>query len=276
LRRLLEQVAPTEATVLLTGRSGTGKELAARMIHDLPPLRPTVYRGQRRSCRRPFNGTGHGGSFMSHRPPGRFEQADKGTIFLDEIGEISLAVQTKLLRVLEERQLVRVGGVDTIDIDVRVVVATNKNLKDEIRAGRFREDLYFRLNVFPVELPPLALRGKDVVELAEFFLRSQGFQHPVLEEPIRELFLEYAWPGNIRELRNVLERAVILSGGGPLRPDCFDLEPDDEPISGLAGSALPPAGLDNTEKEMILAALERRRKRPTPPGCRKSRRRLYS
>ncbi len=255
VQRLIEQVAPTEATVLVTGRSGTGKELAARMIHDLSPrsARPFIAVNAAALPETLLESElfGHEkGAFTGaiNRKLGRFELADKGTIFLDEIGEVSPAVQSKLLRVLEERQLVRVGGVDTIDIDVRVVVATNKNLKDEIRAGRFREDLFFRLNVFPIELPPLAQRGKDVGELAEFFLKSQGFKHPVLDESIRELFLEYDWPGNIRELRNVLERAVILSGGGPLTLDCFDLETDDEPIGGLTAGGLPNSGLDNTEK----------------------------
>jgi DNA-binding NtrC family response regulator len=285
VRRLLEQVAPTEATVLLTGRSGTGKELAARMIHDLSPRagRPFIAVNAAALPETLLESElfGHEkGSFTgaTARKLGRFELAHKGTIFLDEIGEISLAVQTKLLRVLEERQLVRVGGVDTIDIDVRVVVATNKNLKEEIKAGRFREDLYFRLNVFPVELPILAQRGRDVVELAEFFLRSQGFKHPVLDEPIRELLLEYDWPGNIRELRNVLERGVILSGGGPLSPDCFNLESDDEPIDGQSLSGLPGLGLDNTEKEMILTALEKAGGNKTDAArmLKITRRRLYS
>jgi two-component system NtrC family response regulator len=284
VRKLMEQVAPADATVLLTGRSGTGKELAARMIHDLSPR-----------CDRPFIAVnaaalpetlleselfGHEkGAFTgaAARKLGRFELADRGSFFLDEIGEISLSVQTKLLRVLEARQLVRVGGVDTVDIDVRVIVATNKNLKDEIRAGRFREDLFFRLNVFPIELPPLAERAGDVVELAEHFLRLQTYAQPTLDQEVRELFLEYDWPGNIRELKNVLERAAILAGGQAFTLEHFALETDSEPI-GVASSAGPIGGLDQTEKEMILSALEKTDGNKTKAArlLKITRRRLYS
>ena len=280
VRRLIEQVAPTEATVLLTGRSGTGKELAARMIHELSPRsgRPFIAVNAAALPETLLESElfGHEkGSFTGAmaRKLGRFELADQGTIFLDEIGELSPAVQAKLLRVLAERHLVRVGGVDTIDINVRVIVATNRSLKEDIRTGRFREDLYFRLNVFPIDLPPLAQRGRDVVELAEYFLRAQGFRHAELDPSIRTLFLEYDWPGNIRELRNVLERALILSGGVALTLDCFALENDTEPID-----ALPVTGLDNTEREMILAALEKAGGNKTDAAriLKITRRRLYS
>jgi two-component system NtrC family response regulator len=285
LRKLIEQVAPTEATVLLTGRSGTGKELAARMIHDLSP------RGQS-----PFIAVnaaalpetlleselfGHEkGAFTgaSARKLGRFELADKGTLFLYEIGEMSLAVQTKLLRVLEERQLVRVGGLDTIDVDVRVVVATNRDLKEAIGAGEFREDLYFRLNVFPVELPPLAEHGDDIVELAEYFLRVQRFKHHELDSAVRQLLLKYDWPGNVRELRNVLERAVILAGGEPLTPEEFSLEVDETPLAGRTGAKSGSTGLEQSEKDMILAALEKASGNKTEAArmLQITRRRLYS
>jgi two-component system response regulator AtoC len=284
LRTLIEQVAPTDATVLLTGRSGTGKELAARMVHDLSTRRD-----------RPFIAVnaaalpetlleselfGHEkGSFTgaAARKLGRFELADSGTIFLDEIAEMTLAVQAKLLRVFEERQLVRVGGVDTVDIDVRVIVATNKNLKEETRSGRFREDLFFRLNVFPIELPPLVERGADVVELAEHFLGSHAYPYPTLDPAIRELFLEYDWPGNIRELKNVLERAAILAGGQSLTLEHFALELDAEPLGpGTAGG--PSGGLDQTEKGMILSALEKADGNKTEAAklLKITRRRLYS
>ena len=284
LRKLIDQVAPTDATVLLTGCSGTGKELAARMIHDLSPRK-----------NRPFIAVnaaalpetlleselfGHEkGSFTGAvaRKLGRFELADTGTIFLDEIAEMTLAVQAKLLRVLEERQLVRVGGVDTVDIDVRVIVATNKNLKEETRGGRFREDLFFRLNVFPIELPPLVERGADVVELAEHFLKAQGYPYPTLESTVREPFSEYDWPGNIRELKNVLERAAILAGGLSLTLEHFALELDSEPLGpGTAGGSF--GGLDQTEKDMILTALEKADGIKTEAAklLKITRRRLYS
>ena len=284
LRKLIEQVAPTDATVLLTGRSGTGKELAARMIHDLSPRsnRPFIAVNAAALPETLLESElfGHEkGSFTgaAARKLGRFELADRGSFFLDEIGEISLSVQTKLLRVLEARQLVRVGGVDTVDINVRVIVATNKNLKDEIRAGRFREDLFFRLNVFPIELPPLAERAGDVVELAEHFLQLQAYPQPTLNQEIKELFLEYDWPGNIRELKNVLERAAILAGGQSFTLEHFALETDSEPI-GTTSSAGPIGGLDQTEKEMILSALEKADGNKTNAArlLKITRRRLYS
>ncbi len=285
VRQLIRQVAPTDATVLLTGRSGTGKELAARMIHELSPR-----------CGEPFIAVnsaaltetlleselfGHEkGAFTGAvaRKRGRFELADKGTIFLDEIGEMSAAMQAKLLRVLEERGFIRVGGVDTITVDVRVVVATNRDLKEEIRRGGFREDLYFRLNVFPVNLPPLCERGEDVIELAKRFLEIQGLPHPTLDKAIRERLLRYDWPGNIRELRNVIDRAVILSGGEPLTPDDFAIEIDDAPLEMPQSGAQTAGGLEQAEKEMILQALEKSGGNKTEAArlLRISRRRLYS
>ena len=284
MRKLLMQVAPTEATVLLSGRSGTGKELAAKIVHDhssragkpfiavnAAALPETLMESEL---------FGHEkGSFTGaiKRKLGRFELADTGTIFLDEIGEVSGSVQTKLLRVLEERQLVRVGGVDTVDVNVRVIVATNRNLKEDIVAGRFREDLFFRLNVFPVELPPLAARGRDVIELAEHFLREQRFPHAELGRDVTDLLLRYDWPGNIRELKNVLERAVILSGGEPLTASEFALESAVAPAPADLG-ALNKGGLEQSEKQMIQAALDKSGGNKTEAArmLQISRRRLYS
>ena len=285
VRKLIEQVAPTEATVLLTGRSGTGKELAARMIHDLSPRsnQPFIAVNAAALPETLMEAElfGHEkGAFTGaeKRKLGRFELADCGTIFLDEIGEVSPAVQSKLLRILEERQLMRVGGVDTISVDVRVIVATNSNLKEQIGLGTFREDLYFRLNVFPIELPPLAERGRDVIELAESFLAHQQFPHTSLDPAVSDLLLKYDWPGNIRELRNVLERAVILSGGEPLSLEEFSLEVESTPLVPVSKGATTSGGLESSEKEMILAALEQTGDNKTEAAklLKITRRRLYS
>lgn len=285
VKKLIRQVAVTEATVLLTGKSGTGKELAARMIHDLSPRRdhPFIAVNSAALTETLLESElfGHEkGAFTGAvaRKRGRFELAEKGTIFLDEIGEMSPGMQSKLLRVLEERQVVRVGGVDSIDVDVRVVVATNRDLKEEIKRGNFREDLYFRLNVFPIDLPLLAERGDDVLALAEFFLKALRFPHPELDKDVRQLLLAYDWPGNVRELKNVLERAVILSGGEPLTVDDFAIEIDDQPLVAANQGGGPGGGLEKAEKDMILAALSRARGNKTEAArmLKISRRRLYS
>ena len=285
VRKLLIQVAGTESTVLLTGKSGTGKELAARMIHNLSSragfpfiavncaaITETLLESEL---------FGHEkGSFTGAvaRKRGRFELAEKGTIFLDEIGEMSPGMQSKLLRVLEERQMVRVGGVDTVNIDIRLLAATNRNLKEDIKSNKFREDLYFRLNVFPIELPLLAERGEDVIELAEHFLKQMQFEHFKLDSSVEQLLLGYDWPGNIRELKNVLERAVILSDGEPLTVEEFSLEKDDAPIGKDSGARPAEAGLEITEKEMILEALKKAGGNKTKAAeiLKISRRRLYS
>lgn len=288
VRKLIEQVAPTESTVLLTGRSGTGKELAARMIHDLSSRKGQSFIAV--NCAAITETLleselfGHEkGAFTGAvaRKRGRFELAEGGTIFLDEIGEMSPNMQSKLLRVLEERKLVRVGGVDLVDINVRVVAATNRDLKEGIRAGNFREDLFFRLAVFPVPMPLLAERGDDVIELAEYFLTRAHYAHGHLGAPVRDLFCRYDWPGNIRELRNVLERAMILAGGEPLTIDEFNLELLDAPINepGALGARIESVpGLQNAEKAMILNALEQAHGNKTEAArlLRITRRRLYS
>ena len=283
---LISKVAASEATVLLTGKSGTGKELAAKMIHNQSPRKE-----------KPFIAVncaalpetlleselfGHEkGAFTGAdaRKRGRFELADSGTLFLDEIGEMSTNVQSKLLRVLEERKLVRVGGVDQINVDVRVLVATNRELKEEIENGKFREDLYFRVNVFPIEMPNLSDRKGDVVPLAIHFLTKSNYPHLEMDIQVTNLLESYDWPGNIRELRNVLERAVILSGGEPLSVDDFSLEIDDEPIVDAGGDGVSAReGLEMAEKQMILDALERCSGNKTEAAkmLKITRRRLYS
>lgn len=280
---MIKKVAPADATVLITGRSGTGKEVAARMIHD---------HSQRAA--QPFIAVncaaltetlleselfGHEkGAFTGAvgRKRGRFELAQGGTIFLDEVGEMSPGLQSKLLRVIEERQLVRVGGVDQVDIDVRVIAATNRDLKSLIESGQFREDLYFRLNVFPIRMPDLSERRVDIIPLAEHFLVEKGYPEREIAEEVCRLLESYDWPGNVRELRNVIERATILAGGEALTAEDFSLDVDDSPLSVPVASS--GAGLGDAEKQMILEALESARGNKTEAArlLKISRRRLYS
>jgi DNA-binding NtrC family response regulator len=217
----IQRVAPTDSTVLLQGESGTGKELFARAIHQLSPRRD-----------RPFVAIncaaipdtlienelfGHEkGSFTgaTGRQLGKFELADGGSIFLDEIGDLGASVQSKLLRVLQERRFERIGGTATIDVDVRIICATNRNLGEEAKEGRFREDLFFRINVFPVVVPPLRARRDDIDALVDFFLQrfARELAKPGLRisDAARDELRAYDWPGNIRELENCIERAAIL------------------------------------------------------------------
>ena len=234
--RKVEQVASTDATVLIRGETGTGKELIARAVHDLSPrkgrpivkvncaaLPPTLIESEL---------FGHEkGSFTGalSQKKGRFELAHHGTIFLDEIGDLGLELQAKLLRVLQEGELERVGGDRTIRVDVRVIAATHRDLEALVREGDFREDLYYRLNVFPVEMPPLRGRPGDIPLLVGHFARKYAKKFGRAMGPIPRAmmaaFEKYPWPGNVRELENVVERAVILSGDSPIRiEDLLDPE----------------------------------------------------
>jgi len=286
VKELVRKVAGSDATVLLTGKSGTGKEVAARMLHDLSPRKDKPFIAV--NCAALTETLleselfGHEkGAFTGAvgRKRGRFELAEGGTIFLDEIAETSTALQSKLLRVLEERKLVRVGGVDMIDIDVRVVAATNRNLKEEMEQGRFREDLYFRLNVFPINIPNLSERREDIIPLAEHFLEKLNYGHRSLSGEVSGLLMQYDWPGNIRELKNVIERAVILAGGEPLSEEDFSLETDDSPlVPSTSGGPGASQGLEIAEKQMILEALEKTGGNKTEAAklLKITRRRLYS
>ncbi len=230
VRRQIEVVAPTDATVLLTGESGTGKDVIARAIHaangrrDRPLV--TINCAAIPASLAETELFGHEeGAFTgaTKSRAGRFELADGGTLFLDEIGELPLGVQAKLLRVIQERELERVGGSAPIKIDVRIIAATNRDLHELIEADLFREDLYFRLAVFPIHLPPLRARLEDLQELVEHFvaLTAERFRLPprrVTPEMIRRL-AEHDWPGNVRELQNTVERAMIISPGGELSLD---------------------------------------------------------
>ena len=220
--RMVREVAPTPATVIISGPSGTGKELVARAIHQLSPrqqkpfvavhcaalaetLLETELFGHERGA---FTGA------VAARK-GRFELANNGTVFLDEIGEVAPSVQVKLLRVLQEREFERVGGMKSISVDARLISATNKDLRSEVSAGKFREDLFYRLNVFPISLPPLVERREAILPLAEFFSKkfaaAFGKKIAGFTPSAKSALLEYHWPGNIRELQNVIERALILS-----------------------------------------------------------------
>ena len=229
----VEQVAPTASTVLLRGETGTGKEMVAHAIHINSPRehKPFV----RVNCAALAPGIleselfGHEkGSFTGamQRRPGRFELADGGTLFLDEVGDLPMEVQIKLLRALQEREFERVGGHETIKVDVRLVSATNRNLEKMIEDGEFREDLYYRLNVFPINLPPLRDRLDDIPVLAQHFVskfaRSMGTRPAGVATDAIQKLREYAWPGNVRELENIIERAMILARGGELQSSHLD------------------------------------------------------
>ncbi len=227
--REIQRVAPTEATVLLTGESGTGKEVFSRAVHQLSPRRDkpfvTVNCAAIPATLIENELFGHEkGSYTGAftRKIGKFELADQGTIFLDEIGELHLSVQAKVLRVIEEQCFERIGGLETIRVNARVVAATNRNLQDLVGKKEFREDLFFRLSVFPIHIPPLRERMSDIRPLAQFFvdkfsreLHRQGLQ--LSPEAARSLE-EYSWPGNVRELQNTIERAVILADGKSIQP----------------------------------------------------------
>jgi DNA-binding NtrC family response regulator len=195
---------------------------------------------------------------------GRFEQASGGTLFLDEIGELSPAIQAKLLRVLQDFRLERLGGTETIAADVRILTATGRNLEDLVRAGRFREDLYYRLNVVSISIPPLRQRRHDIPELVEHLLRKHETRHgetsPGLSREALDLLVSYDWPGNVRQLENVLQRALVLAGGRPITPDLVRLEsPGVSQVSELESRFDPARGFKETvaevERDLIIQAL---------------------
>jgi Nif-specific regulatory protein len=228
--RLVRLTAPRSTTVLLVGETGTGKEVIARAIHKLSRRATGPF--VRVNCGALHENLleselfGHiKGSFTGAVTDkvGRFEAAHGGTIFLDEINSTSPQLQLKLLRVIQERELERVGDTRTIRVDVRVIAATNASLEEQVEEGRFREDLYYRLNVIPIALPPLRERRDDIAPLAQFFLRRYADQHkcpvPELSPPVVEALRAHDWPGNVRELENTLERLIVLSDGGEITPD---------------------------------------------------------
>jgi two-component system response regulator HydG len=259
----IETVAPTDATVLITGESGTGKELIARAIHAGSPRRyhpmVAIHCGALTETLLESELFGHEkGAFTGaqYRKKGKFEMAEGGTVFLDEIGDISLKTQTDLLRVLQEREIVRVGGHQTMKVDFRCVAATNKDLQELIREGKFRPDLFYRLNVFHIVLPPLRERPEDIPLLVDHFLRKYALQMnkkiTSVSPQAMNAIQRYAWPGNVRELENAVERAMVVAHEPELLEEDFGLKP-----AGMVATAgLEGKTLDEIEKTYILHVLE--------------------
>lgn len=265
----VQQVAPSRATVLIEGESGTGKELIARAIHRLSPREKSplisVHCAALSETLLESELFGHEkGAFTgaAERRKGRFEMADGGTLFLDEVGEIPMSTQVKILRVLEERNFERVGGRETIDVDVRLVAATNRDLKAMVEEGKFREDLYYRLNVVKVELPPLRSRHGDIdlllAHYAEVFASENGKELNGFTPDALDVLTAYSWPGNVRELRNVVERMVVLSRGDRLSVRDLPREIREQAAGQQGGStqAGEAFSLEGAEKDMILKALK--------------------
>ena len=260
VRRLVEEVAPTPATVLVAGPSGTGKELVARLIHQLSPRRDGPFVGVHCAALAETlleselfgheRGAFTGATAMRK---GRFELADGGTLFLDEIGDVTPAIQVKLLRVLQEKQFERVGGNRAVTVDVRIISATHRDLRSAVAEGRFRDDLYYRLNVFPIVLPSLKERSEAILPLAEYFATkfgaSFGKRIPGFTEDAKHDLISYGWPGNIRELQNVIERAVILSAG-TIDVSLLNLETESDQRDLVEGL------LKSNERELIRKTLE--------------------
>ena len=261
---LCNRVAPSTASVLLLGETGTGKELIARYLHDRSPRRdkPFIAINCAALAETLLESElfGHEkGAFTGAvgKKLGRFELADGGTLLLDEIGEISPAIQVKLLRVLQEKEFVRVGGTQTVACNVRIIASTNRDLKSEMEQGRIRQDLYYRLNVFPINNPPLRERRDDIPKLAEHFITQASAELnvpcPTITDDTTAVLVSYRWPGNIRELQNVIERAVLLSDGDKINPSHLPRE-----IAGDSADTLSTQGdssLWGYERALILKAL---------------------
>jgi len=269
--RIISKIAPTNSTVLIYGESGTGKEMVARAIHDRSPRKGHPFFAI--NCAAIPDTLmeselfGHEkGSFTgaSSREIGLFEAADGGTVFLDEIGEMNVGMQAKLLRAIQEKEIRRVGGKVNIPVDVRIISATNKDLEGEIRRGYFREDLFYRLNVLRINLPPLRERGSDIVALAEHFVRkygaASGCRMKGISKPAIKLLMNYPWPGNVRQLESVIERGVLMAEGDYIQPEDFPAEVHEEGASGgRLRVELPVEGLsmEELERDLIIKAMER-------------------
>jgi len=275
LRKVLEQVAivaPTDSTVLLHGETGTGKELVARAVHNLSPRKDRMF--VRLNCAAIPSGLleselfGHEkGAFTGAliQKKGRFELADRGTLFLDEIGDISMELQPKLLRAIQEHEFERLGSTRTIQVNVRIIAATHRDLTAMIRKNEFREDLFYRLNVFPIEIPPLRERREDIPLLVNYFVsklsRRMGKKIKSIPKQAMEFLADASWPGNVRELENFIERAVILTEGSELNvplPSLKNAMPASRTgsISSSHGAERPFVSFHDAERQVILDALK--------------------
>jgi transcriptional regulator with GAF, ATPase, and Fis domain len=262
---LMELVAETNSTVLLLGETGTGKELIARAIHNASPRKKRLM--VKVNCAAlPVNLIeselfGHEkGAFTgaTERRIGKFELAHQSTLFLDEIGELPLELQVKLLRVIQEREFERLGGKTTLKVDVRIIAATNRNLEEEVAAGQFRQDLYYRLNVFPIVLPPLRERSEDIPPLASFFLarysKNTGFKVTSIANKVMQELKNYRWPGNVRELEHLIERSILLAGDTVIRE--VDL-PNTQKDKKTEQDVFFNGTLDDVERAYIIQILKR-------------------
>jgi DNA-binding NtrC family response regulator len=268
VKKMIVKVAPSSSTVLIRGESGTGKERIARAIHKASPR--SGERFQAVNCAAINENLleselfGHEkGSFTGAHAEkkGLFEIADKGTLFLDEIGEVSQSMQAKLLRALQEREVTRVGGTRPIKVDVRVLGATNRDLEAMVKDGRFREDLYYRLNVIPISVPPLRNRRDDIQVLMNYFLAKHGAPARQMKISVeaKSLILNYAWPGNVRQLESAIERALLLAEGDEITAEDLPVEIRASVQSeGAGGFKLPPEGIsfEELERSLLIQAME--------------------
>lgn len=264
LCELAQRVADSDATVMISGESGTGKEVMARYIHQHSSRAEQPFvalncaaipETMLESMLFGYEKGAYTGAYQSRA--GKFEQANGGTLLLDEISEMDLSLQAKLLRVLQEREVERLGGNKTIALDVRVLATTNRNLREEVNAGRFREDLYYRLQVFPLTVPPLRERPQDISTLADHLLnRTQSGRHLTLSPCAHARLNSHQWPGNVRELENTLQRAAILARGDTITANDIVIEGDNTPSSQSTANALPVDGdLKSREQQLIVQAL---------------------
>jgi two-component system response regulator PilR (NtrC family) len=265
--QLVSQVAPSRSTILVVGESGTGKELVAKAVHqnstrsDRPFV--VVNSGSLPHELLESNLFGHvKGAFTGavYAKKGLFELADKGTLFFDEIGNIPLETQAKLLRVMQEREFMRLGGVETLKVDVRVIAATNIDLRRAVEEGRFREDLFYRLNVIAIQLPPLRQRKEDIPALAQHFVDKYAQENGKPVEAVTpealQVLMDYDWPGNVRELENVIERGVVLSTGSSIGPELVPEQVRTSPgFFHIPPVSVPPEGINLRE---VIAGFERR------------------
>ena len=269
VKKMIVKVSGSSSTVLIRGESGTGKERIARAVHKASPR--VNERFQAVNCAAINENLleselfGHEkGSFTGAvgEKKGLFEIADKGTLFLDEIGELNISMQAKLLRALQEKEIMRVGSTKPIKIDVRVLAATNRDLEAMVKDNRFREDLFYRLNVIPIEVPPLRQRRDDIAVLMEFFLRKHGANagRPIkVGAEARKMLMEYAWPGNVRQLESAIERALLLAEGDEITTEDLPVEIRNAArTEGTGGFKLPPEGIsfEDLERSLIIQAME--------------------